>query len=204
MHEAISLGFSLHSIGALQMGNLLPDTALANYAYILIMYHVVLAIRIAMSDKKGGLSLPLWQAIVTHAACIAVVVGMAMARHAIPFFGLLRFFLPGIAPFEAAWLFSGEKAKSLVEKQDSFGIVPAEPAATVAVGGVAASAVAPSSFMTSTGDDYEDFIHHMRAGKRPFRKPGVTVKQEFELWLAHRNKTQAAMMAAATQASTKS
>lgn len=36
------------------------------------------------------------------------------------------------------------------------------------------------------GDDYDDFVKHMQQGKRPFRKPGVTVKQEFELWLAAR------------------
>jgi hypothetical protein len=28
----------------------------------------------------------------------------------------------------------------------------------------------------------------MKSEKRPFRKPGVSVKQEFELWLAHRTR----------------
>ena len=59
---------------------------------------------------------------------------------------------------------------------------------------------APSSTTSyqceSTGDPYEDFILHMQSGKRPFRKPGITVKQEFELWLAHRTKTDQAALAA--------
>jgi hypothetical protein len=63
---------------------------------------------------------------------------------------------------------------------------------------------APSSTTSyqsgSTGDPYEDFILHMQSGKRPFRKPGITVKQEFELWLAHRTKTDQAALAAGAQA----
>jgi len=53
-----------------------------------------------------------------------------------------------------------------------------------------------SSESDSTGDPYEDFILHMQSGKRPFRKPGITVKQEFELWLAHRAKTHQAALTA--------
>jgi len=39
----------------------------------------------------------------------------------------------------------------------------------------------------------------MKEGKRPFRKPGITVKQEYELFLAHRAKMQAAAAAAAAK-----
>lgn len=40
--------------------------------------------------------------------------------------------------------------------------------------------------MASTGDDYEGFLQHMKEGKRPFRKPGMTVNEEFQAWLAAR------------------
>ena len=43
--------------------------------------------------------------------------------------------------------------------------------------------------IASTGDDYEGFIQHMKQGKRPFRKPGMTVKDEFHAWLADRART---------------
>jgi hypothetical protein len=48
-----------------------------------------------------------------------------------------------------------------------------------------------NSGSTAVVDDYDDFVDHMRQGKRPFRKPGVSVKQEYELWRAHREKTRA-------------
>jgi len=38
----------------------------------------------------------------------------------------------------------------------------------------------------STGADYEEFLKLMQQGKRPFRKPGLSVMQEYELWLAHK------------------
>ncbi|MGO9337462.1 MAG: hypothetical protein ACLPY1_08145 [Terracidiphilus sp.] len=57
----------------------------------------------------------------------------------------------------------------------------------------AASAPAASSaYMSSSGDDFEEFRLHLSQPKRPFRKPGITVKEEYELWLAHRAKVRAA------------
>jgi hypothetical protein len=41
-------------------------------------------------------------------------------------------------------------------------------------------------------DPFEEFLVHMKSGKRPFRKPGMTVKEEFEAWNAHRIKTREA------------
>jgi hypothetical protein len=83
--------------------------------------------------------------------------------------------------------------------------VPAEPVrATVTVDNVPTATYsfmptkASASLNTTTAaadDPFEEFLLHMQSGKRPFRKPGMTVKQEFELWLAHRTKT---VQAAAT------
>lgn len=41
----------------------------------------------------------------------------------------------------------------------------------------------------STGEDDNEFIHYLSHAIRPFRKPGVSVKQEYELWLGARAKT---------------
>lgn len=49
-------------------------------------------------------------------------------------------------------------------------------------------AVAPSPYLTSSGEDYDEFLKLMQQGKRPFRKPGISVKEEYELWLAARAK----------------
>jgi hypothetical protein len=45
-----------------------------------------------------------------------------------------------------------------------------------------------SLFMNSTGEEYNEFLKLMQQGIRPFRKPGISVKDEFELWLANKAK----------------
>jgi hypothetical protein len=45
-----------------------------------------------------------------------------------------------------------------------------------------------SLFMTSTGEEYNEFLKLMQQGIRPYRKPGISVKDEFELWLANKAK----------------
>jgi hypothetical protein len=242
------------------IGHYFGTGALATYSSILISYHLYLAYLVVSAEKESGLSLSVGQTIVTHAACVAVIIGLAMGRHSIPFFGIIRLFIPGIAPFEVTWLFSGGKKKQdRVEGQlaaavagvpiapaaspetapvvtapamtettvtvpvaspvaapvvtETIVTVPATPTASVAAppmagytttntysatthSGMKASNSTTSSESDSTGDPYEDFILHMQSGKRPFRKPGISVKQEFELWLAHRAKTQQAAASA--------
>ena len=176
--------------------HLLPDTALATFTYLLVSYHLVLAYKVLTADKEAALSLPVWQKLLTHAACVGLIVGLGIGRHAIPFFSIIRYFLPGLAPFEAEWLFSGGKPK--IEKlTDDAAIMAAtvhiEPSAAGANGSATAAsgkpAQAPSLYMSSSGDEYNEFLELMRQGKRPFRKPGISVTQEFELWLAARAKS---------------
>lgn len=192
------------------LSHILPDAAWATYAYILIVYHLVLAFKVLTSDKKAGLSLPIGQAILTHLAIVGVLIGIAVLRHQIPFFGLIRLFLPGLAPFEAGWLFSGEQAK--IERlnndeaiQAATVRVEAIPDGAVAQSQVPAQVPAPAAvpvslYESSTGEDFNDFLTLMQQGKRPFRKPGISVREEYELWLTHRAKTQAAAAAKSVHA----
>jgi hypothetical protein len=160
---------------------------IATYASILISYHVYLGMLILLSDRKAGFSLPVGSTILTHSACLAVLVSLAMGRQHIPFFGMIRLFIPALAPFEANWLFGGEKKNAAqISVQQAATSAPASTAKTVPV-----KATAQSLYAASTGDDFEEFLQHMKAGKRPFRKPGITVRQEYEAWLAARAKAQA-------------
>jgi hypothetical protein len=84
-----------------------------------------------------------------------------------------------------SWLLVGE-----TKKADALSSSAAE--GQVAAAPVAEAPAAPSLYATSTGDEYNEFLSLMHEGKRPFRKPGITVRAEFELWLAHRAKTHAA------------
>jgi hypothetical protein len=172
----------------LQLSHLLPDTAWATYTYILVSYHLVLAIKVFTADKKAGMSFPLGQTILTHLACLALLIGLAVSRHQIPFFGIIRFFIPGLAPFEAEWLFTGGRVKTeRINDEEAF------QAAAVRVesapdGAVPVAPAQVSLYDSSTGEEYNEFLSLMQQGKRPFRKPGISVKDEYELWLADRAK----------------
>ena len=82
------------------------------------------------------------------------------------------------------WLVNGD-----AKKLESTSAVASSPVAPPAVAPVAfsyeASApAAPSTYMNSTGDDFEEFRQHLSQPTRPFRKPGISIKEEYELWLA--------------------
>jgi hypothetical protein len=212
------------------IGHYFGQGATAVYASIMISYHLYLAFLLITAEKEVGFSLPIVQTILTHVACVGMVVLIPVARHFIPFFGIVRLFIPAIAPFEADWLFSGGKKKAVAQPEPEIApemmmpetpwkptfmqdasaaaapdalavdthapqpaVVAAVPAAAPpawkpAVAAAPAPSVPGSAFAGTTADEYEEFLAHLREGKRPFRKPGITVKQEFELWYMARAK----------------
>ncbi|MGD0893957.1 MAG: hypothetical protein ABR923_20735 [Terracidiphilus sp.] len=46
--------------------------------------------------------------------------------------------------------------------------------------------IAGGNYSKSESDEHDEFIQYMHGKNRIFRKPGVSVKQEYELWRAHR------------------
>jgi hypothetical protein len=206
-------GFLICSGIGYLIGHYMANGALAAYLSILVSYHLYLGFLVLMAEKETGLSLPMAQSVVTHAACLAVVVGIAMGWHTIPFFWLVRLLIPAIAPFEVTWLFGGGKKKAVTTEDLLTRILPvtgpvptrpaaAKPAAPAEPGGTAAApaseadAATPiafgsatsSLFGSSTGEQYEEFLQLLHEGKRPFRKPGQAIRDEYEVWLAHRAK----------------
>ena len=144
------------------VGQYLPEPFGA-YARILVPYHLFLAYLVVMENEKAELSFPWGQTIVTHTACLALLVGLAMGRRYVPFFGLLGLFIPGLAPFEAEWLFSGS-AKIAEKKPDP--VVHVEAA--------------------DSADEYAEFMKYMSGSKREFKRLGQSPKDEYNLWRAAR------------------
>ena len=179
----------MFALGTL-LSHLLPDTAWVTFTYILVSYHLVLAFKVLTADKKAALSLPMGQTILTHMACVGILVGLAIGRHQIPFFGMIRLFIPGLAPFEAEWLFTGGKKKiERISETDDEAIQAATMHAESGdVAAVTAAQAKPSLYDSSTGEDYNEFLELMQKGKRPFKKPGMSVREEYELWLAAKAK----------------
>ncbi len=261
---------------------------LATYTSILVAYHLYLVFLVVRRERSAGLHVPVGRTVLIHLACLVPLLALAMSRHYIPVFAVIRLLTLGLAIAEAKWIFQGQSKLEIIQSKrileaitgDAAAVTQAEvapvaapavatsfaadePAAeapvasTLAVAAteafspvttgpvaiapvtpvpvasysiaaasdahvpaatapVATAPVAPApvasaptvyvpvatySFVPTTaspepkltqsvGDEYEEFIRHMQQEKRPFRKPGVTVKQEFELWLAARTRVQ--------------
>jgi hypothetical protein len=152
------------------IGHYLLQDALGVYASMLIAYHLLLAFLVVIADREKGMSLPIVSTILTHLACLALLVGVAMGREYIPLFGVIRYFIPALAPFEADWLFSGGRKKGE---------------------GPAAREHIP--LPAGTADDYDEFLKYLAQKKRPFSKPGRSVREEHVMWMADRARKQAEM-----------
>lgn len=165
--------FVLSSIIGYLLGHYLLEGALAAYASILISYHIYLVLLIILAEHERAFSMPIGMTILTHTAFVAFLVGFAYMRYHIPFFSLLRLLIPGLAPFEVQWLFSGDgKRKSTVVET-------------------------PIEVPPPTAEDYAAFEQYLKLKHRPFSKPGRMVEAEFQFWLADRAQKKAAAAALA-------
>lgn len=158
------------------VGHYLLDGVAAVYTSMLLSFHLYLGYLILVENREKGMSLNLASTLFTHAICLCVLIGLADLRRHIPFFWVIQYIVPGLAPFEAEWLFSGGKKKA----------EQAAPAVPMPEG---------------TARDYDDFLAYLMQEKRTFRKPGRSVREEHVLWMADRLKKEAeamALVAAAT------
>lgn len=163
------LAYILSSLIGLAIGHYLPQGTAAALAYTLISYHLYLLYLVMRSRSEKGLSLPVGQTILTHMAFLVVLVGLPYMREQIPFFSLISLLVPGLAPFETKWLFSGQgQAISKVEEEK------------------------PVDTASATAEDHQEFVAYLRNRHRPFKRPGATVDDEFGAWLADRAKKKAA------------
>lgn len=144
------------------IGHYVPEPFGA-YLRILVPYHLFLLYLVFMENDKAGLSMPIGQTIVTHLACLALLVGIAIGRRYVPFFGLIGLFVPALAPFEAEWLFSGSGKPVETKSQPVVHVVAPE-----------------------TADEYSEFMKYMSGTKREFKKLGQSPKDEYNLWRAAR------------------
>ena len=157
-------GFVLASLLGYLAGTLVPQGAWAAYTSILVSYHVFLAWLIVWDDKKTGVSLPIVSTILTHAACLAVVLTLGMGRHYIPFFGFFRYTIAALAIFERGWLFSGVESHRRAP--------PPDPVTT--------------PLPAVTGEEYQEWLHYLAQQKLRSRKLGGSVKAEYEQWILAR------------------
>src|SRR6266481_5630212 len=85
--------------------SLVPAGTWAVLTSILVSYHLFLAWLVITAEDKAGVSLPILPTIATHLACLVLIVPLALANRFIPFFGIFRYGIVGLAIFERGWLF---------------------------------------------------------------------------------------------------
>lgn len=159
--------FVVCSLISYAIGHYLLTGAAAAFVSVIVSYHLYLIFLVATAEKKSGISLPIVHTAVTHLAFLIVVVGLPYLRQHIPFFGIVKLFIPALAPFEADWLFSSDNRYKREEE-------------------VALSSPAEELVNAATGEDYEAFLEYMRHPNRRFRKRGRRIREEYALWLADR------------------
>jgi hypothetical protein len=158
-------------------GYYLPPGIWSISVSVFVSYHLFLVWLMIIAPHPVGFSLPVWHTILTHLACFTLVLVLILGRHVIPFFGIVRYFVPGMAPFERDWLFKGTKKK--VEETPVAAVDPAVAAVHAA----------------ATGEDYDAWQRHLASRNPLSRKPGTTLKDEYEQFMVARVKARVAASA---------
>lgn len=167
-------------------------SAVALYGSILVAYHLFLFWLVFFSDgrKNAGVSLPVVHTLVTHIACLVVILGpVVVARQAIRHFepaggqtvssiaatyATVRLFqalcssAAAFAVFERGWLFSSETA------------APSRPQLAPEPG--------PATALRSDASEAEEW-HRYLEQQKPGAFNGTSIKAEYEKWLAARRKS---------------
>jgi len=169
--------FMIATLIGLVVDHYLPHGPWSGYVAVAVAYHLFLAWLVITADHETGMSLSIAGAVLTHVACLGVVCGLGVVRHSVLHFGLirmipglslLRYGVAGFAVFERNWLFSGGKKRE--EK---------EPVVEHALSTAASQ------------EDYEAWVCYLGMPDRYFRRPGVSIKAEYEIWLRARTQYRA-------------
>jgi hypothetical protein len=146
-------------------GTFMPEGAWAVYTSILVAYHLFLFWLVITAEHETGVSLPIASTILTHLACMVIILPLGMGRHFVPFFGILQYGIASLAIFERGWLFSGKSSSSTPKPQET-----------------------PTSqpIVTSSADDYQEWLRYLAQQKPGSRKLGTSLKAEYEQWLLTR------------------
>jgi hypothetical protein len=194
----------IHALNRLPALLHLPTGVWVPYVFSLLYYHVALAIALGGGDRKFKWSLINFEAVLTHIACVTVVMSLSFGKHYVPLLGLVRYFVPAIAPFEKNWLLTCAKRKGEVDREakvpltSTYEVNGEVPAALAGVATQTYQFISSEQSVTvvGSGEEYEEFLGEMRQGKRPFKKPGRSVAEEYQCWLAARLKLKARAAAA--------
>ena len=186
------IGFAVACLIGYLLGSLVSSPTLGIYIAILVSYHLFLAWLVfgRQTGNRAGVALPVVQTVLTHAACLALILGpVTVALHSVQYLWTpheddrmaayhtyraadralhvvegLCCSLAGFAVFERQWLFS-------LEPSDKPKPQPAAPA--------------PALNIRATPEDTAEWNRYVAANRKSF-PPGASLKTEYEKWLTAR------------------
>jgi hypothetical protein len=165
------IAFLVSAFIANLVSSFLPQGAWYNYDYILISYNLFLIWLVIKAEHVMGISFPLGISLMTHAVCLVLIVPIGMGNGVIPYFEYVRFCVPILAYVERNLLINlGVK---MVQ----------EPPVSAPVSTVITEA---------TAADNEAWIKYLSHRDPRLQKPGMSIKEEYEQWLAARAKKRGA------------
>jgi len=147
---------------------LLPPGTWAVLTSVLVSYHLFLAWLVITAENRARVSLPLLSTIATHLACLVLIVPLGLAHRFIPFFGIFRYGIVGLAIFERGWLFTEDIVPYRSEEP------PAAP------------------IVTDSAEDYQEWLNYLAKQNPASRKPGSSLKEEYGRWLLARSQSRPA------------
>ena len=143
-------------------GSLMPPGTWAVLTSILVSYHLFLFWLVITAENKAGVSLPIVSTIATHLSCLVLIIPLGLAHRFIPFFGIFRYGIVGLAVFERGWLFT----------EDTVQFKSKEPSAAPVI--------------TDNAEDYQEWLNYLAKQNPASRKPGSSIKEEYSRWLLAR------------------
>jgi len=140
---------------------LVPAGTWAVLTSILVSYHLFLAWLVITAENEAGFSLHIVSTIATHLACLVLIVSLGLTHRFIPFFGIFRYGIVGLAIFERYWLFT----------EDSIPFRSEDPATPI---------------VADNAEDYQEWLNYLAKQNPAARKPGTSLKEEYRHWLLAR------------------
>jgi hypothetical protein len=168
MKSSDLIAFLVAAFIANLVSRFLPEGAWYNYDYLLISYNLFLLWLVIVIVRVKGISLHIGMSLTTHIVCLFLIVPIGMGYGVIPYFEYVRFCVPTLAYIERNWLINlGVRKKQ-------------EPPVSVPVSTVIAEA---------TADDHDAWVHYLSHRNPRSLKSGMSIKDEYEQWLAARAKS---------------
>jgi hypothetical protein len=184
------------------IGSLIPSGAASIYTTILVAYHLFLAwliLRVRgdsdQGDKRAGISLPIVHTLLTHAACLVVILApVAAALHSMPFLTHPATAAADPADPEAAMLqmenvkHGLRLIKGLCCAIAAFAVFERRWLFSSEASEAPRPQPAPSpvvSAVRATGDDTVEWERYLAEHRQSFA-PGTSIKAEYEKWLVAR------------------